>query len=137
MKLLKRPLFCSPEVFARALTQHELSLQNACKRGAGRLSPPTVGILCAQIEGVDEEFGDDKSADATLDDTLNNPGNERTNRFEVVHISRFSVSQPGQRQSQIPKDLHLVVQSFTLKFPHPEDTIRDIGGCDHCNPSAA
>jgi hypothetical protein len=73
MRLLKRPLFCSPEVFARALIQHELSLQNACKRGAGMLSAPTIGILCAQIEGGDEEFGDDKSADAALNDTLNYP----------------------------------------------------------------
>jgi hypothetical protein len=137
MKLLKKPLFCSPEVFARALIQHALWLQSACKRDAGTLSPPTIGILCAQIEGADEEFCDDKSADATLDDTLNYPGNDRTNSFEVVHISRFSVSQPGQRQIQIPKDLHFVVQSFTLKLPHPEDTIRDIGGGDHRNPSVA
>ncbi len=70
LKLLKKRLFSSPEAFARTLTQHELSLQNARKRGTDTLSRPTIGILRAQIEGVDEEFGDDESADATLDDTL-------------------------------------------------------------------
>lgn len=70
LKLLKKRLFSSPEAFARTLAQHEHSLQSARKRGGGATPRPSMGILRAQIEQIDEEFGDDEAADTALDDTL-------------------------------------------------------------------
>ncbi len=61
LKLLKKRLFSSPEAFARTLEQHERSLAGARRRVAA--PKPTLGILRRQIEGVDEEFGDDEAAD--------------------------------------------------------------------------
>ncbi|WP_129676587.1 DISARM system SNF2-like helicase DrmD [Candidatus Chloroploca sp. Khr17] len=68
-KLLKKRLFSSPEAFARTLAQHTRSLETARKRGASPTRTP-VGILRAQLEQADEEFGDDEAADTALDDTL-------------------------------------------------------------------
>ncbi len=61
LKLLKKRLFSSPEAFARTLEQHERSLKAAKTRHAS--SRPTQGILRRQIEGLEEEFGDDVAAD--------------------------------------------------------------------------
>ena len=69
LKLLKKRLFSSPEAFAHTLTQHEQSLQTARRAHGGSVRTP-VGILRSQLEQLDEEFGDDAAADATLDDTL-------------------------------------------------------------------
>ena len=69
LKLLKKRLFSSPEAFARTLAQHTLSLETARKRGASPTRPP-VGILRAQLDQADEEFGDDEAADTVLEDTL-------------------------------------------------------------------
>ncbi|MGI8412950.1 MAG: DISARM system SNF2-like helicase DrmD [Solirubrobacteraceae bacterium] len=61
LKLLKKRLFSSPEAFAHTLLQHKRTLEGVRQR---RTAPrPTFGILRRQIEGIDEEFGDDEAAD--------------------------------------------------------------------------
>lgn len=69
LKLLKKRLFSSPEAFARTLAQHERSVQEARKPGASSRRP-SLGILRTQIEGVEEEFGDDEAADTVRNDTV-------------------------------------------------------------------
>ena len=69
LKLLKKRLFSSPEAFARTLAQHERSLEEARKPGTASRRP-SLGILRTQIEGVEEEFGDDTVADTLHDDTV-------------------------------------------------------------------
>ncbi len=68
LKLLKKRLFSSPEAFALILAQHERSLATARSRAAA--SRPTIGILRRQIEGIDEEFGDDDMADEAAVDAV-------------------------------------------------------------------
>ncbi|MBI3966543.1 MAG: DEAD/DEAH box helicase family protein [Chloroflexi bacterium] len=68
LKLLKKRLFSSPEAFARTLEQHERSLVTARARVAA--PRPTLGILRRQIEGIDEEFGDDDLADEATAEAL-------------------------------------------------------------------
>jgi len=68
LKLLKKRLFSSPAAFAHTLAQHERSLAAAHRAHAA--PRPTMGILRRQIEGVEEEFGDDEAADAASTDAV-------------------------------------------------------------------
>ena len=68
LKLLKKRLFSSPEAFHKTLTQHRATLATGGNRSPA--ARPQVGILRAQIDRADEEFGDDDAADETLADAL-------------------------------------------------------------------
>jgi len=60
MKLLKKRLFSSPAAFAHTLEVHERSIATATRRKA-LTQKPELHLLRRQIEGIDEEFADDRS----------------------------------------------------------------------------
>ena len=56
LKLLKKRLFSSPAAFRNTLEKHRQTLQTKRSAATRALTQPSVGILRARIEGMEEEW---------------------------------------------------------------------------------
>jgi len=63
LKLLKKRLFSAPAAFAATLAQHEATLKQIAEPATARRKArkPSVGILMAMVEGIEEEYADDEA----------------------------------------------------------------------------
>lgn len=119
LKLLKKRLFSSPEAFAKTLEQHERSLESARRQTAAVTRRPSVGILRSQIDQVDEEFGDDESADVALDDTLDTASRlfrpltdqERSLLNELREWAQDARGRPDQKTEELIRWLRAHLQT--------------------------
>lgn len=65
LKLLKKRLFSSPAAFLATLAQHRQTLERVRSAPARAPAPPSLGILRARLEGLEEEFADDAAYEDT------------------------------------------------------------------------
>jgi SNF2 family DNA or RNA helicase len=69
LKLLKKRLFSSPAAFAITLEKHRTSLDSA-RRKLAHIPRPRLDFLRRQVDGVEEDFGDDSAYEAVENEVV-------------------------------------------------------------------
>ncbi len=112
LKLLKKRLFSSLAAFAATLAQHERSLRQARRRQAA--ARPSLGVLRRQIDAAEEDYADEKEAEATAHDAVETAtrlfheptGSEQTLLDEMKKWVETATARPDSKAQELLRWLH-------------------------------